>query len=101
MPEQINPKYKKEVMHAVEYHFPDAKIILFGSRAWGKAKEESDIDIAIDNHGKPIHPREIVRMKNTMENLTVPLNVDIVDLNSIEQSFKELILTKGIVWDST
>ena len=98
MAEKINPKYKAEVIHAVEYHYPQAKIILFGSRAWGNPKEGADIDIAIDNGGQPVHPREVVRMRATMENLTMPLMVDIVDLNSIDKDFKELILTKGVVW---
>lgn len=100
MAEQIDPRYKQAVIHAVEYHFPHAKIILIGSRAWGKAKENSDIDIAIDNEGTPIHPREIVRMNATMENLTIPLTVDIIDLNSIDAEFKEKILKKGILWKS-
>ncbi len=97
MTEQINPKYKKEVIHAVEYHFPQAKIILFGSRARGTAKEGSDINIAIDA-GSAIHPREIVRIHATMENLTIPLFVNVVDLNSIDQNFKELIFKTAIIW---
>lgn len=98
MAEQINPRYKAEVIHAVEYHYPKAKIILFGSRAWGNPEEGSDIDIAIDNGGNPVHPREIARMRETMENLTIPLMVDIVDLNAIDPEIKSLILKKGIVW---
>ncbi|GMU19285.1 MAG: hypothetical protein AMXMBFR12_04770 [Candidatus Babeliales bacterium] len=98
MTEKINPKYKAEVIHAVEYHFPHAKIILFGSRAWGNPKEGSDIDIAIDNNGESVHPREIARMRETMENLTIPLMVDIVDLNAIDPEIRDYILKKGIIW---
>ena len=98
MTEQINPNYKKEVIHAVEYHLPDAKIILFGSRARGTAKNGSDIDIALDNNGHEIQPRELVRMRATFENLTIPLMVDVVDLNAIDPAFKKLILKEGIEW---
>lgn len=97
MAENINPKYKEEVIHAVEYHYPKAKIILFGSRALGNAKEGSDIDIAIDN-GTPIPPHEISRIRATMENLRTPLFVDVVDLQSISAEFKEKIEKDGIVW---
>lgn len=97
MSEQINPKYKNEVIKAVEYHFPHAKIILFGSRARGTAKEGSDIDIAIDNK-EPVPLLEIPRIKATMENLTIPLMVDVVDLHRIPVELKNLILAEGIVW---
>lgn len=99
MAEQINPKYKAEVIHAVEYHYPHAKIILFGSRAWGNPKEGADIDIAIDI-GEPMPLHEISRMRTTMENLTIPLFVDVVDLQTISKEFKEKILKDGIVWKS-
>lgn len=97
MTKQINPKYKKEVIHAVEYHFPHAKIILFGSRALGIAHEGSDIDIAIDV-GSPIPLEEMSRIRITMENLTIPLFVDVVDMQRISKEFKEIILKNGIVW---
>lgn len=97
MAEQIKPEYKKEIIHAVEYHFPHAKIILFGSRARGTAQSGADVDIAIDT-GAAIHPRELVRMKATFENLNTPLMVDIVDLHSITPELKQLILKEGIVW---
>ena len=97
MSPQINPDDKKEVIHAVEYHYPDAKIILFGSRAHGKAKEGSDIDIAIDI-GEPIPLHEMSRIRTTMENLTIPLMVDVVDMQRIPEEFKQIILKHGIVW---
>ncbi len=97
MSEQINLKYKAEVIHAVEYHFPNAKIMLFGSRAEGTSEEGSDIDIAIDT-GSPIPLEEISRIRATMENLTIPLFVDVVDMQRISKDFKDAILKRGIIW---
>jgi len=54
MKTSINPRYKKEILRALEYHFPGAKIILFGSRARRTHQEGADVDIAIDA-GKAIH----------------------------------------------
>lgn len=97
--EKIDPRYKKAVIRALEYHFPHAQIILFGSRAKGLSKPGADIDIAIDI-GKPLKLRELSRAKVTLENLFIPLEVDLVDLNSIPEELKSAIKQEGILWKS-
>lgn len=95
--ESINPEYKKEVIKAIEYHFPKAKIILFGSRARGTNKAGADIDIAIDDN-REIKLRELSRAKATLENLSIPLEVDLLDIYSAPQELKEVIKAEGIIW---
>jgi predicted nucleotidyltransferase len=95
----IKEEYKQMILKALEYHFPGAKVYLFGSRAWGTPKPGSDIDLAIDA-GNRIVPREVWRAKATFENLFIPFKVDVVDLNAIPKELRELILEKGIVWKS-
>lgn len=99
MKEQINPEYKKEILRALEYHFPGAKVILFGSRARGTHKEGADVDIAVDA-GSPILLREVGRARITLENLFIPLMVDLVDLNNAPERLKQQILKDGVVWKS-
>lgn len=95
--EQINPKYKDDILKALEYHFPGAKVILFGSRARGTHKEGADVDIAIDA-GEKIILREMGRARLTLENLFMPLSVDLVDLNNISDRLKQEIIQDGVVW---
>lgn len=97
MREQINPDYKYQILRALEYHFPGAKVILFGSRARGSHKEGADVDIAVDA-GTPIILREMGRARNTLENLFIPLTVDLVDMNNINERLKQEILKDGVVW---
>ena len=97
--ESINPEYKKAVIKAIEYHFPNAKIVLFGSRARGTNKSGADIDIAIDDK-RAIKLREISRAKVTLENLPIPLEVDLIDLYSASEEQKKVIDQEGIVWKS-
>ncbi|HLB41093.1 MAG TPA: nucleotidyltransferase domain-containing protein, partial [Candidatus Babeliales bacterium] len=80
-------------------HFPQAKIILFGSRARGTNKSGADVDVAIDI-GERIPLLELQRARNTMENLFIPLEVDLVDLQRVSAEFKASILSEGIVWQS-
>lgn len=98
--EPLEPRYKNEILRALDYHFPQPKkIILFGSRAQGTHKPGSDIDIAIDI-GEPIKLHEMARARITLENLYIPFEVDIVDMHGIPEELKEVILKEGIVWKS-
>ena len=94
----LDPKYKNEIIRALDYHFPQQKkIILFGSRAEGTQKQGSDIDIAIDI-GEPLKLRDLARARITLENLPIPFEIDIVDMHSIPEELKKMIIEKGIVW---
>lgn len=97
MNNNVAPQHKELILKAIAYHFPDAKVILFGSRARGTHKQGSDIDLAL-NIGEPIKLREMARIRVTLANLPIPLEMDIVDIHNIPNEFKEKILREGLVW---
>ena len=68
---------------------PNAKFYIFGSRARGKYREYSDVDIAIDSLDLTSEIKS--KLEIEFENSTFPYEVDIVDLNCIKESFKNLI----------
>ncbi len=68
-----------------------AKFYIFGSRAKGTYKEYSDIDIAIDFNGEKMPANVLANISFDFENSTLPYEVDVVDLNSISEKFKNLI----------
>ena len=68
-------EYKKLILKAIDYHFPQARVVLFGSRARGSA-----------------------RIRVTLENLPLALDIDVVDMHNIPTELKNLILKEGIVW---
>lgn len=68
---------------------PKAKFYIFGSRARGKFREYSDVDIAIDS--PDLTPTIKSQLELEFENSTFPYEVDIVDLNNIKETFKTLI----------
>lgn len=99
MVNNINPDYKELILHALNYHFPGAKVYLFGSRARGTNLSGADIDVAVDA-GQPISFGEMERARVTLEHLPIPVNMDLVDLHSIPPEFKQTILQEGIAWKS-
>jgi predicted nucleotidyltransferase len=71
--------------------------MLFGSRARGTNAPGGDIDVAIDI-GQPIKLREMTRIRATLENLPISLEIDIVDMHNIPDELKAIIMAEGVVW---
>ena len=69
---------------------PDAKFYIFGSRAKGRYKEYSDVDIAIDSPDMTLEQK--LKLESDFENSIFPYEVDVVDLNDIKENFKNVII---------
>lgn len=90
-------QYKNKLLPVLQKYFPRTKVYLFGSRAKGKARSGSDIDIAIDA-GAKLDLRPFALARNEIEDLNIPVNVDLVDFRAVPQGMQEEILKDGIVW---
>jgi len=66
----------------------DCSVYLYGSRVNGKSVKFSDVDIALDNHGK--HVTETIKQKLSalLEKSILPYPADIIDINSVSPVFK-------------
>ena len=76
---------------------PEAKIILYGSRARGDNKEGADINIALDL-GKKIDSWLIYPLVLDLHDSNLPILFDIVDFAKVSEDFKKNILQDGIIW---
>lgn len=71
-------------------HIPDAVVWVFGSRATGKAKKYSDLDLCI----KALRPLDLNVMSALAEDFSesdLPWKVDLVDWHGISDAFKAII----------
>lgn len=82
----------KEAVGIISKHLTsNYKILLFGSWAKGDALETSDIDIAI--LGEKEVPWDIMaKILNEKDNIRTLRSIDIVDLNLVEDSFRNDVL---------
>ena len=74
------------------------RIFLCGSRARGRAAPGSDIDIAI----LPLAPLPagiLGDLREALEESTIPYEVDIIDLSTVNEAFRSKVLREGIVWN--
>lgn len=90
-------KYKQIIMPIIEKYAPDAKIILYGSRARGDFKEGSDIDVALDM-GYKINTRVLSDIDGDLEESDLPIKYDIVDFQGVSEKMQQRILKDGVVW---
>ena len=67
-----------------------AKVYAFGSRVRENCKRFSDLDLAIDL-GRPLSIKEKMELSNAFDESSLVFKVDILDLHSASDSFKQTI----------
>lgn len=97
MEEERLIRYKKILLGIIEKRVPGCAVYLFGSRAKGKHFQGSDIDLALDA-GKIIGFQVMNALRSEIEDTTIPLNVDIVDLHDITGDFKKQVEKEMVSW---
>ena len=80
----------KIIKDILNYYLKDCNVYVFGSRAKNTTRFNSDIDLAIESKMR-IDQNILIDLKESFSNSDLPYSVDIVDLNHISESFKELI----------
>ena len=71
----------------------DYKTFIFGSRATGQLTPFSDLDLGILGREKiPGHLLEKIR--EDLENSSIPYKIDLVDFNKVSPEFRNLALRK-------
>ncbi|MBV9150996.1 MAG: nucleotidyltransferase domain-containing protein [Alphaproteobacteria bacterium] len=75
----------------------DAEVWLFGSCARGEVMQHSDIDIAILPRGE-IPEGFFVNLGETVEQSTIPYDVDLVDLRRAAPTLVEEVRREGVKW---
>ena len=93
----VKPSHKEELLKIIHTHIPHCKVWIFGSRATGKQRSGSDIDLALDN-GSIIPWSTITKILIDIDETTIPMKVDLVDLQNVDPEFKTRVLNEAILW---
>jgi type I restriction enzyme, S subunit len=92
----IQPDHWAIVQRILQTHVPHATVWVFGSRATGKAKAFSDLDIAIiTDHPLPLDVSASLRDDFCESDL--PFKVDVVDWATTSASFRTIIARHKVV----
>lgn len=95
----LNTDYLEKLKAIVLSFFKDedVKVVLFGSRARGDSVITSDVDVGIIL-GKDTDRGKMILLREHIEDLNIPYKVDIVDLSTVSEVFKEMALKEAVVW---
>lgn len=91
----LKPEYQKILVDIINKHLSNCRIYLYGSRARGDNQIGSDIDLALDMD-KPIDWGVLGNIREDITESTVPLFVDIVDVQASDQEFLDEIKKEWI-----
>lgn len=74
---------------------PDRPVFVFGSRANGRAARRSDLDLAIGGD-QPLSLRLRSELADAFDESDLPIEVDVVDLTSVTDTFRKRIVSEWI-----
>jgi type I restriction enzyme, S subunit len=69
---------------------PEAKVWVFGSRAKGTARFNSDLDLAVESKA-PLAQSQIFALKEAFDDAPLSFRVDVVDLAQVDAGFQKII----------
>ncbi|MCX6127299.1 MAG: nucleotidyltransferase domain-containing protein, partial [Proteobacteria bacterium] len=78
----------------------DGTIFIFGSRARGTARLDSDLDICLKNDDKEIPLNVISQLREDFMNSDLPFQVDLVDYFHLSEDFRKNIAAELIKIDT-
>ncbi len=87
---------REQIVQIIKKHLPDCAVVLFGSRATGTNKENSDYDIAI-KYGKKIPAKKIFSIIEETEKLRTLKIIEIIDYSLMDDDFQYFVDKEGIV----
>ena len=90
-PIDISPVHRKIICDILSEHLPSSvNVWVFGSRADWTTKNSSDLDLALEGESKMDY--KIIRiLEDEFEDSDLPYTVDIIDMNTINPKFKQIV----------
>ena len=84
------------VQDILQKQAPEYQVRAFGSRATGKPKPYSDLDLAIMTD-RPLTLSQLTELTDAFADSDLPWKVDIVDWASTDERFRDIIRRQSVV----
>lgn len=85
----LDPVYFDSVRHILQRYVPECEVRVFGSRADGKSRSCSDLDLALIAREKMPH-HAVEALKDAFAESGLPFQVDVLDWHNISESYRIL-----------
>ncbi|MCC5842122.1 MAG: nucleotidyltransferase domain-containing protein [Opitutales bacterium] len=98
--ETVLQQTEEAIREAAARYLPHARLVLFGSRATGRASRRSDFDLAVIP-GPHFSSQELIRFREALEESPAIIHpIDILDIRDASPELQQKIKEEGIVWKS-
>jgi uncharacterized protein len=88
--------HRRLVLNILRANLPEsAQAWVFGSRATGRARRYSALDLAIDA-GRRLTLDEIARLSEAFSDSDLPYKVDLVDWHDVDDRWRQIIATERV-----
>ena len=95
-PVDISPNHLDTVLDILHKHLPaNVKVWVFGSRADWTTRDSSDLDLALQGDSA-LDYDTIMGLEVAFEESLLPYMVDVIDLNRVSASFKQIVEAQKI-----
>ncbi len=91
----LQAKHYKIVVDILSQIIPNHEVIVFGSRATGKAKRMSDLDLCIIAK-ENLSFKTLAELADAFDESLLPFKVDIVEWLDLDETFRKIIQHDGI-----
>ncbi len=95
----VTPAEWKIIQDLIQKYMPEIKVWAFGSRATGKAKKFSDLDLALVGKN-PVSREKILELQEAFAESSFPYKVDLVDWAVTSPEFRKIIKLQHVVIQS-
>lgn len=83
------------VREILQRHVPEESIYVFGSRATGRTRYLSDLDLLLDRQ-EPLDRMKIYDLLEAFDESDLPIEVDVVDLSTVTETFRARVMAERI-----
>jgi uncharacterized protein len=92
----LSADHRRLVLNILHAHFsPGIQAWVFGSRATGRARRYSDLDLAIDA-GRPLTLDEMAALSEAFSDSNLPYKIDFVDWQSVDDHWRQMISAERV-----
>ena len=96
----LNAKDLQLVREILRRHIPDESVYVFGSRATGRTRYLSDLDLLLDRQ-EPLDRMKMYDLLEAFDESDLPIEVDVVDLSTVTATFRARVMAERIPFPMT
>ena len=83
--------HRKQVLEIIRARLPDARVSVYGSRAKGRARRYSDLDLMLDDRGREIPWSVMGNLDEDFDESSLPIIVELHDMAATDAIFLDRI----------